>query len=97
MENRSSDSLLLDILQRVAGLQSTVERLSHDRDRAAEMLVTVAQLTQTVDRLAPIVESLDKQRQQAIGVIWFGRIFWSLIGGGVITMVGWLAHKLGTH
>jgi hypothetical protein len=84
-------------LQRVASLQSTVERLSHDRDRANEMLVTLAQLTQTVARLAPIVESLDLQRNQAIGVMWFGRILWALIGGGLLTLIGWMSHKFGVH
>jgi hypothetical protein len=91
------NTLLLDILQRVASLQSTVERLSHDRDRANEMLVTLAQLTQTVARLAPIVESLDLQRNQAIGVMWFGRILWALIGGGLLTLIGWMSHKFGVH
>jgi hypothetical protein len=91
------NTLLLDILQRVASLQSTVERLSHDRDRANEMLVTLAQLTQTVARLAPIVESLDLQRNQAIGVMWFGRIFWALIGSGLLTLIGWVAHKFGAN
>jgi hypothetical protein len=95
--DHSNNTLLLDILQRVASLQSTVERLSHDRDRANEMLVTLAQLTQTVARLAPIVESLDLQRNQAIGVMWFGRILWALIGGGLLTLIGWMSHKFGVH
>jgi hypothetical protein len=95
--DHSNNTLLLDILQRVAALQSTVERLSQDRDRANEMLVTLAQLTQTVARLAPIVESLDLQRNQAIGVMWFGRIFWALIGSGLLTLAGWIAHKFGAN
>jgi hypothetical protein len=95
--DHSNNTLLLDILQRVAALQSTVERLSQDRDRANEMLVTLAQLTQTVARLAPIVESLDLQRNQAIGVMWFGRIFWALIGSGLLTLIGWIAHKFGAN
>jgi hypothetical protein len=97
VEGGDRDTLLLDILQRVASLQVTVERLSHDRDKASEMLVTVAQLTQTVARLAPIVESLDLQRNQAIGVMWFGRIFWALIGSGLLTLIGWIAHKFGAN
>lgn len=94
---RPNSTLCLDILQRVAVLQSNVDRLSHDSDRNTELLVTVAQLNQTVCRLVPIVESLDRQRHEAIGVMWFGRIVWAVIGGSLLTVIGWVAHKFGAN
>lgn len=97
MVEASRDTLLLDLIQQVAKLQASVETLLEDRihEDFNDMRVTVAELKQSLNRLIPIVDRLDQHSQQAVGVMWFGRVIWAVIGGAVLTAAGWIAHKLG--
>lgn len=102
MTERHPDTLLLDLIQQVANLQASVKVLLEDRSRYGiihedvnDMRVTVAELRQSLTRLGPIVDRLDQHSQQAVGVMWFGRVIWAVIGGAVLTAAGWIAHKLG--
>ena len=102
MSDSHPDTLLLDLIQKVATLQAGVNVLLADRERYGiihedvnDMRVTVAELRQVVSRISPIVDKLDGQSNQAAGVMWFGRVIWAVIGGAVLTAAGWIAHKLG--
>lgn len=92
---RSPDTLLLDIVQKISSLQGKIDILLEDRERYSVMHVASAEMRQTLNRLEPIVDRLNNQSQQAVGVMWFGRVIWALIGGGVLTAVGWAVHLIG--
>lgn len=102
-------SLQLQALEQLAGLSREVSIVQgqnniiiKEQERAAagravmhEKLNKIDALTQTVERIAPLVDAHEKQRNQAIGAMWFGKTLWAVfagaIGAGATMLIGWLS------
>ena len=102
-------SLQLQALEQLAGLSREVsivqgqnniiikeqERASAGRSAIYEKLNKIDTLATTVERIAPLVDAHEKQRNQAIGAMWTAKILWATlagsVGAGATMLIGWLS------
>jgi hypothetical protein len=99
-----SQSLLLDIYNRLATVEAQNNHIMAAQGRADdsrreihEKLNQFALVSQTVQRIEPIVLRLEAMRQQAVGASALGEILAKAIYGiigAAIAVAGWLAHAL---
>ena len=102
-------SLQLQALEQLAGLSREVSIVQgqnniiiQEQARAAtgraamyEKLNKIDTLAATVERIAPLVDAHEKQHNQAIGAMWFGRALWGICAGAVGAGITMLLNRLG--
>lgn len=106
-----SQSLLLQALDQLGGLSREVSIVQgqnniiiQEQERAAagraimhEKLNKIDGLSQTVDRISPLVDKHEDKHNQAIGAMWLGRTLWIVVSGAVGAAVTLLFNKYGGH
>jgi hypothetical protein len=102
-------SLQLELLQQMGGLSQQIgvvqgqnniiikeqERAAAGRAAMHEKLNKIDALSQTVDRIAPLVQKHEDRHNQAIGAMWAGRAIWGISAGAIGAAITLLINKLG--
>lgn len=94
---RSSNSLLLDIIERLAVVEQQLVQVTRSQNDADDSrrsihsrLNSLSKISDTVERLEPVVIDLDKIRQRAIGGQFVIRVLWTGIGAMLLALGGFI-------
>jgi hypothetical protein len=100
---RSTNTLLLDIIERLAIVEQQIIQVLHSQTDADDSrkaiharLNTLSGFADTVKRLEPVVMELEQMRQRAIGVQFIGRVFW-VLAGTILTALGAVIERIWGH
>lgn len=96
---RSSNTLLLDIIERLAIVEQQLIQVTRSQNGADDSrraihdrLNSLSRIADTVERLEPVVIDLDHLRQRAIGGQFVARLLWTGIGS-VLVVIGALIDR----
>lgn len=99
-----SEQLLLQVISDVSVLNGQLNNVQgqnifiiKEQQSANQKLDKIDTLTQTVNRIAPLVDKHEAKYNQTAGAMWLGKSLWAAgagtFGGGIAMLISWLTGR----